>query len=161
MYWLVLEVKRKNEIKITRFLEDAGFHVYCPTYTTVKNWSDRKKKVTLPLIGGYIFIKIKEKDRLKVFEVPGVLKYLFYLGAPAKVSKKEIKALKVFLKEGTSVPVIENIKPGDKHLITEAPFKGKKGVVKEVGKNRLQVVLLELGVKVTLQKKELQPINGK
>lgn len=150
MYWLVLEVKRKNEIKITRFLEDVGFHVYCPTYTTVKNWSDRKKKVIKPLIGNYIFIKIKEKDRAKVFEIPGVLKYLFYLGVPAKVPNKEIKILKDSLTEGTSVPVIENIKPGDKHLITEGPFKGKNGVVKEVGKNRLQVVLVELGIKVTL-----------
>ena len=150
MYWLVLNVKRKNEIKIAGQLEAAGFQVYCPTYTTVKNWSDRKKKVVKPLIGTYIFIKVKEKDRPKVFEIPGVLKYLFYLGVPAKVPNKEITILKDFLKEGASVPFIENIKPGDTHVIKNGPFKGKDGVVEEVGTNRLQVILTELGIKVTL-----------
>ncbi|UMB54349.1 UpxY family transcription antiterminator [Lutibacter sp. A64] len=155
MYWFVLNVKRKNEIKVASLLEAAGFKVYCPTYTTVKKWSDRKKKVTKPLIATYIFIKIKEKHRAKVFEIPGIIRYLFYLGEPAKVLNKEIKILKDFLKEGASVPKIENIKPGDNHLITNGPFKGKNGVVQEVGNNRLQVVLKELGIKVTLQKKNL------
>ncbi|GGK60584.1 MULTISPECIES: UpxY family transcription antiterminator [Flavobacteriaceae] len=150
MYWFVLTVKRKNEIKTASLLEDNGFKVYCPTFTSVKKWSDRKKKVIKPLIGSYIFIKIKEKDRAKVFEIPGVLKYLFYMGVPAKVPNKEITILKDFLTEGTSIPLIETIKPGDNHLITNGPFKGKNGVVQEVGNNRLQVVLTELGMKVTL-----------
>lgn len=150
MYWFVLNVKRKNEIKIARLLEDNGFNVYCPTFTSVQNWSDRKKKVIKPLIGGHIFIKIKEKERAKVFEILGVFKYLFYLGVPAKVPNKEIKILKDFLKEGTSIPLIDNIKPGDNHLIANGPFKGKDGIVQEVGNNRLQVVLTELGIKVTL-----------
>lgn len=150
MYWFVLTVKRKNEIKTASLLEDNGFQVYCPTFTSVKKWSDRKKKVIKPLIGSYIFIKIKEKDRAKVFEIPGVLKYLFYLGVPAKVPNKEITILKDFLTEGTSIPLIETIKAGDNHLITDGPFKGKNGVVQEVGNNRLQVVLKEIGIKVTL-----------
>ena len=58
MYWNVLNVKRKNEITIAGRLTAAGFQVYCPNYTIVKNWSDRKKKVIKPLIGTYIFIKI-------------------------------------------------------------------------------------------------------
>ena len=74
MSWYVLIVKGKNEIKIADQLENAGFQVYCPTYTAIKQWSDRKKKVVTPLINGYVFIKIKEKDRAIVFEIPGVLK---------------------------------------------------------------------------------------
>ena len=150
MYWFVLRVKRKNEIKITNHLESAGYLVYCPTITTIKQWSDRKKKVTEPLIGSYIFIKIKEKDRVNVFEVPGVLRYLFYLGVPAKVRNKEIDTLQDFLKEGSLVSSVEKIQPGDNHLITDGPFKGKNGIVQEIGKNRIQVVLTELGMKVTL-----------
>lgn len=150
MYWFVLSVKRKNEIKISNQLESAGYEVYCPTITTFKKWSDRKKKVITPLIGTYIFIKIKEKNRSQVFEVPGVLKYLFYLGLPAKVQNKEINILQDFLKVGSSISTIENIKPGDNHLIADGPFKGKNGIVQEIGKNRIQLVLKELGMKITL-----------
>jgi transcriptional antiterminator RfaH len=150
MFWFVLSVKRRNEIKIASQLEKIGYQVYCPTITVVKQWSDRKKKSIEPLISSFVFIKIKDKDRAQVFEVPGVFKYLYYLGKPAKVPNKEIKLLQDHLNGSPLISAIENIKPGDNHLIADGPFKGKNGVVQEVGKNRLQVVLTELGIKVTL-----------
>ena len=55
MFWFVLSVKRRNEIKIASQLEKIGYQVYCPTITVVKQWSDRKKKVIAPLISAYIF----------------------------------------------------------------------------------------------------------
>ncbi|MFD1294202.1 UpxY family transcription antiterminator [Lutibacter holmesii] len=152
MFWFVLRVKRRNEIKIASQLEALGFQIFCPTVTTVKQWSDRKKKVIAPLINSYLFIKIQEKDRAKVFEVPGVLKYLFYLGKPAKVPNKEIELLQEYLVDSSLSAAIDQKKEGDAHIISSGPFKGKEGVIQEVGKNRLQVLLLELGVKVTLTK---------
>lgn len=149
MYWYVLCVKPKNEIKISRELSEAGFRVYCPTITTIKQWSDRKKKMIVPLLNTYIFIKINDKDRSTVFMVPGINKYLFYLGEPAKVRDAEINTLEEYLTGKSFKSNIEKINIGDDHLITEGPFKGKNGIVSEVGKNRLQVVLKELGMKIT------------
>lgn len=150
MFWFVLRVKRKNEVKITSQLEGLGFQIFCPTITVVKQWSDRKKKVIEPLISSYIFIKIKDKNRPQVFDVPGVLKYLFYLGKPAKVPNKEIKILQEYLLGSSITSGIEKKKEGDDHLFTDGPFKGKNGVIQEIGRNRLQVLLSDLGIKVTL-----------
>jgi transcriptional antiterminator RfaH len=44
MNWLVLYTKPKNEVKVAERLAAAGINVYCPMVTTVKQWSDRKKK---------------------------------------------------------------------------------------------------------------------
>lgn len=150
MFWYVLRVKRANEIKIASQLEGLGFQIFCPTITVVKQWSDRKKKVIEPLISSYIFIKIEDRDRPKVFDVPGILKYLFYLGKPAKVPNKEIEILQEYLADSFSTAGIGKKKEGDAHLFTDGPFKGKNGVIQEIGKNRLQVLLSELGIKVTL-----------
>lgn len=150
MFWFVLSVKRKNEIKIASQLTENGHQVYCPTITVVKQWSDRKKKSLEPLISSFIFIKIEEKNRAQVFGVPGVFKYLYYLGKPAKVPNGEIELLQNYLNGSTLTSTIEKIKPGDNHLIADGPFKGKNGVVQEIGKNRIQLVLTELGIKVTL-----------
>lgn len=152
MFWFVLRVKRKNEIKIASQLEALGFQIFCPTTTVVKQWSDRKKKMVEPLMSSYVFIKIKDRDRPQVFDIPGVLKYLFYLGEPAKVPNKEIKIIQEYLEDSSLAAGIEKKKEGDNHLFTDGPFKGKKGVIQEIGKNRLQVLLSELGVKVTLTK---------
>ena len=77
-------------------------------------------------------------------------KYLFYLGVPAKVQNKEIETLQKYLNGSSLQSTIENIKPGDKYIITDGPLKGKRSTVQEIGKNRLQVVLTDLGLKVTL-----------
>lgn len=36
-------------------------------------WSDRKKKVSVPLISGYIFVHIKEETFVPVLTTPGVV----------------------------------------------------------------------------------------
>ena len=155
MFWYVLYVKPKSEKKVAKQLEDLGFNVYCPLITTIKQWSDRKKKVELPLISSCIFIIVEEKERNDVFHVPGVVRYLFYLGEPAKVRDHEITILRDYLKGTVEAIEIENIKPGDTYLIPEGPFKGKEGIVNEISTNRLQLVLKSLGMKITVTKEEI------
>ena len=78
MNWFVLRTKHHFEIKSSVALNLMGFQVYCPTYTQIKQYSDRKKKFIKPLLPSYIFIKIDEKNRDQVFCIPGIIKYLFW-----------------------------------------------------------------------------------
>ena len=54
--WYVLYTKPRHEIKALERLTQNGFEVYCPMKTTLKQWSDRKKKVSEPLLPSYLFI---------------------------------------------------------------------------------------------------------
>jgi len=54
------------------------------------------------------------------------------------------------LKETVSAVEITDYKKGDTINIPEGPFIGKEGIVKEVKKNKLQLVLKELGMLITL-----------
>ena len=150
--WYVLYTKPRNEKKVVSSLEKMGITVYCPMVTEIHQWSDRKKKVTVPLINSYIFVQIASKERDLVFQVPGVLRYLFWLKKPAKVRNSEIVALKEWLQETAIDTKIESLQPGDRCEVLEGPFKGKEGVVQEVNKNRLQLILIELGMKITIQR---------
>ena len=42
----------------------------------------------------YVLVNINENERPNVFNIPGVIKYLFWLGKPATVNSKEIDLLK-------------------------------------------------------------------
>jgi transcriptional antiterminator RfaH len=94
MNWLVLYTKPKNEIKVARRLAAAGITVYCPMLTTLKQWSDRKKKVSLPLFPSYVFVQVTELQRGVVFDIPGVVRYLFWLGKLPLYEKKKSQQLK-------------------------------------------------------------------
>jgi transcriptional antiterminator RfaH len=150
MPWYAVYTRPKNEKKVTEQLVKLGIEVYCPLVTQVKQWSDRKKKVETPLISSYVFVNLEEKDRDKVFEAFGVVRYLYWLGKPAIIRDEEIYLLKDSLKEVISTFEISEIKPGDVLNISRGPFQGKEGVVKAVEKNKIQLILKELGVLITL-----------
>ena len=57
MAWYVLYTKSRQEKKVAESLQAIGIEAFCPLVTVVKQWSDRKKKVQLPLINSYIFSK--------------------------------------------------------------------------------------------------------
>jgi transcriptional antiterminator RfaH len=75
---------------VTERLTKTGFEMYCPTIKTLRQWSDRKKKVEAPMFPGYIFAHVNEKERLAILNDPGVLNYVFWLGKPAVVREEEL-----------------------------------------------------------------------
>jgi len=158
MNWYVLYIKPRNEKKAALQLHELGVEVYCPLIMETHQWADRKKKVEVPLINSYIFVKLEEKDRNIVFECSGVIRYLFWLGKPAIVQDNEILILKKWLLNHSQAVEVSKLKPGEAYKVTSGYFKGKKGIIKEVNKNRLQLLLAELGVKITLNLKEANTI---
>ena len=59
--WYAIYTRAKAEKKVYEQLERSGYEVYLPLTTTIKQWSDRKKKIKTPLISSYVFIKTEEK----------------------------------------------------------------------------------------------------
>ncbi|MCY2687816.1 UpxY family transcription antiterminator [Salinimicrobium sp. TH3] len=152
MNWYALYTKPRWEQKVANELEKREIEVYCPTITEVKQWSDRKKKVTSPLFKSYVFVYLEEKNRSQVFDVPGAVQYVFWLGKPAIIRQEEINTIKNWLEDDRVEAVeVSHLSPGDRLTIAEGSFKGKEGVVEQIGKKRLRLVLKDLGVVVNVR----------
>lgn len=154
MPWYVIYTKPRNEKKVAERLQQIGITVYCPMVTMIKQWSDRKKKVQIPLMNSYVFVCLEDKEREKVFQISGVVRYLFWLGKPAMVREEEISALQEGLKETMTSFEVKGLKVGDLLPISSGPFQGKEGIIKQINKHSLQLILKELGVLITLSKEE-------
>jgi transcription antitermination factor NusG len=152
MNWFVLYTKPRNEVKVAERLAAAGITVYCPMVTTVKQWSDRKKKVTVPLFTSYVFVQLAEVQRPAVFEIPGVVRYLFWLGKPAVVREEEIETLKEMLSDTYKEVRFAALKPGDAIIVEEGVFKGQSATFKEQKGNKTILILNGLGTKLILEK---------
>ena len=151
--WYVLYTKSRHEKKVTERLVSEGFDVFCPMIKTVKQWSDRKKKVTVPLIPSYIFIKVEEKNRTKVLSDSSVLNFVFWLGKPAIIKDCEIDRLKgVISKNKVQEFEIRQLKIGDRNNIEKGFLKGSNAVLKKQTKNHIYAELKELGIMVIMNK---------
>jgi transcription antitermination factor NusG len=152
MAWYVLYTKSRQEKKVADALVAIGIEAFCPLVTVVKQWSDRKKKVQLPLINSYIFVNIEECNRETVFKVPGIVRYLFWLGKPAVVRAIEIETIRISLEGVITSFEIEAIKKDAHITLDKGPFKGAAGIVKHLNKNSMQLLLVDLGFLVTINR---------
>lgn len=152
MDWKVLYVKPRSEKKVVSLLTNLGITACCPMITEVHQWSDRKKKVEVPLLKSYVFVQVDDALRDMVFQVPHVVRYLFWLGKPALVKNAEILLMQKWLGYNDVQADVEQIAHGDRVNIATGPFKGEKGIVKEINKNRIQLLLLDLEIKITLNR---------
>ena len=74
--WFVVYTRPQQELKVASQLSAIGITNYCPTITLVKQYSDRKKKVTKPLLSSYVMVELEENERQKVFACNGIVKDL-------------------------------------------------------------------------------------
>ncbi len=150
MPWYVLYTKPRQEKKVADGLIAIGIAAYCPLVTTIKQWSDRKKKVEVPLINSYVFVNIEEHKRDEVFGVLGIVRYLFWLGKPALVRAIEIEALQESLQGIVNSYEITVIQKNAVLTIAQGPFQGLEGIVKKINNNTVQLLLVDLGFLVTI-----------
>lgn len=150
--WFVLVVKTNREKQVFNILEEHRFEVYCPVKTETRQWSDRKKKVEVPLFQNYLFIRIKESERDTVFITSHIKKYLFWLGKPAIVRDAEIEVIRKWMSDSTIYNVKSSqIQKGKLITIERGAFKNKKATIQEVRKNELKLVLNGLGIVLLAQ----------
>jgi len=142
--WFALYTKPKQEFKASQQLESAGIDFYLPVITKVKQWTDRKKKITEPLIKGYIFIFADEKERNISLEQFSIVRCIFDNGRPAVIPKWQMENLKNFLRKDENVIVNSGIVPGAKVKILDGPFEGVIGVIKQEAKGKTIAVNIEL-----------------
>jgi transcription antitermination factor NusG len=156
MNWYVVYTKPKWEKKVAERLNEIGVVTYCPLVTKVSQWSDRKKIVSVPLFNSYIFVQIAEKDRNRIFEVTGAVRYLFWLGKAAIVKDAEIETIKEWLAVPDVYEVtLDSWKKGDTIVLDSGPFISQSAIIQEVKQNHYILILESLGCVLKVNKKEL------
>lgn len=155
MNWYVVYTKPKWEKKVAERLNEIGVVTYCPLIKKTSQWSDRKKTIQVPLFNSYVFVQIEEKDRNRVFEIPGAVRYLFWLGKPAMVRDSEIEAIQNWLSAPATYELsLDQWKKGDKVVLESGPFTSQLAIIQEVKQNHYIMILESLGCVLRVDKKE-------
>ena len=151
--WYVLYVKSKHETVIEDKINELDFDItaYCPTHVVVKQWKDRKKKVTEPILPKIVFIKTQENLRDKVFTIPGTVRYLFEQREPAIVREVEIEQLKTITNSSRVIGhEVTSLVKGSEIDLTPYGLKDLKGIVDKVSNSVCWVTLKTLGCSLKL-----------
>ena len=156
MSWYVLYTKPRTERRVAERLKSLGITVFNPHITEIRQWSDRKKKVQVPLFKSYVFIKIEDSRRNEVFDIPGVVRYMYWLGKPALVRDSEIKLIKQWLEQDEVDEMeVQHLSEGDQITLKNGAFKNQEAIIKEVGKRRTRLILPHLNCTVQVTTRDV------
>jgi transcriptional antiterminator RfaH len=145
--WFVLFTKPRNELKVTERLTRIGVEVFTPTKIEVRQWSDRKKKVSIPLLPSMVLVHLLAKEVELVFEVPGAVRFLFEHGKRASVSNEEVLAMKRYLETGVQKES-KTLAAGD---LVKVPLLEQEAILLSIKGKKCLAQLQKLGAIVSFQ----------
>jgi len=127
--WFVFYTKSRWEKKIEGYLRDFGFEPYLPLQKVLRQWSDRKKKVEVPLFNSYIFVHAYEHKIPEVLKVPGISWNIRHNGKPAVLRQNELDTIRRFLDSGLLIETtsVADLDPGDHVKVIDGPLRGATG----------------------------------
>ena len=152
--WHVVYTRSRAEKKVLAEMEYLGIEAYLPIQKQLRQWSDRKKWVDVPLLPGYLFVCITQKQYDKALQADGVVAYVRFEGKAAVIPEEQILTIKQLL-EQTEIKVetlTQNFKSGDKVEVIAGPLLGVNGTLIHLkGRNRVAVQIEQLQISLTVE----------
>jgi len=138
--WLAVYTKSRHEKRVSDLFKHFDIEHYLPMFKTLRQWSDRKKMVEMPLFRGYVFVKVGYKEYEKVLQTLGVVCFVKLGNEKVPIPNNQILAIKHYLKEIPAENSLFNFTEGDLVEVQRGPMKGLSGeVIKISGKHKLRI----------------------
>lgn len=156
--WYAIYTNPRAEKKVNLLLQQKGIESYLPLQATIKQWSDRKKKVEEPLFKSYVFVNIEyELEHLSVLNTAGVVKFVRIGKESTSIRNEVIEALKLTLMHFSDITVSSDpIKEKQPVEVIAGPLRGYKGLaVEQFGNHYFSIEIEQLGTYVSVK----VPIN--
>ena len=157
--WYAIYVRSKHEKNVHSALLNKGIESSLPLKTVIRQWSDRKKKVQVPMFRGYVFVKINLNiDKLNILQTPGIVKLIHFNNQIPAIPEEQIFWLNTILTSESEINYETQHQPGDEAEVIAGPLKGLKGQVikqKSVLRVILWIEIIMQGVSVEIDSADL------
>ncbi|MDW7693765.1 UpxY family transcription antiterminator [Flammeovirgaceae bacterium SG7u.111] len=160
--WYAVNTRFKHEKKVHKLLQAKGVHSFLPLYSTLRYWSDRKKRVEEPLFSCYLFVKINLKEKLDVLQTNGVLSFVSFEHSPVSIPECQIETIQRLLSGNAEFEVKHHFKRGERVKVVSGPFAGMEGhLLRTKTASRLMIGIdaLKQSIAVEIGAHELEPIK--
>jgi transcription antitermination factor NusG len=143
-HWYAAYTCANHEKRVAAEMGARGVEHFLPLYRSTRRWKDRRVQLELPLFPGYVFVRLPLGERLRVVQIPSVVRLVGFGGLPTALPDKDMEILRVGLSEQLRAEPHPFLTVGRRVRITTGPFAGLAGVLKRKKSSLRVVVTLEL-----------------
>jgi len=127
--WYAAYTCSRQEKSVAKQLDERQVQSFLPVYRSWRRWADRRKQIELALFPGDVFVRIALPERLRVLQVPGVVRLVSFNGEPAPLPEQDIEALRNGLEQGMYAEAHPYLRVGRKVRMVRGPLAGTQGVL--------------------------------
>jgi transcription antitermination factor NusG len=159
--WYATYTHARHEKKVAQQLEERRIEHFLPVYRSVRRWKDRRKELDLVLFPGYVFVRLSLAERLRVLQLPGVVRFVSFNGQPAALLGADIEALRNGLMQGVRAEHHPYLTVGRRVKVVHGPLAGAQGILLRA-KNNCRIVIsvdaIMRSVSVEIDEEDVTPL---
>jgi len=162
-HWYAAYTCANHEKRVAAELQARAVEQFLPLYSSVRRWKDRRVNLELPLFPGYVFVRLALRDRLRVLQIPSVVRLVGFNGLPPALPDTEMEVLRSGLSERLRAEPHPFLTVGRRVRIKSGPFAGLEGILKRKKSNLRVVISLEIiqrSVAVDVDAADVLPLNS-
>jgi transcription antitermination factor NusG len=149
MPWYAVHTKSRHEYKALTGLTQKYLKAFLPEMEVWSKRKDRKKKISVPLFPGYLFVEasLDNETKLTILKTAGVVRILGKKEntEPLPVPEAKIVAIQRIMDKKVEMFSLQYPKAGEPARIMDGPFAGIEGtVIKSDPEKELFVISIDL-----------------
>lgn len=159
--WYAAYTHARHEKKVAQQLAERGIDHFLPVYRSVRRWKDRRKELDLVLFPGYVFVRLAHSARLRILQLPGVVRFVSFNGQPAALVDDDIEALRNGLLNGVRAEHHPYLTVGRRVKVVHGPLAGAQGILLRTKPNCRVVISIDAimrSVSVEIDEEDVLPL---
>jgi transcription antitermination factor NusG len=142
--WYAVYTCANHEKRVADQFASRSVEHFLPQYESERRWKDRKVRLQLPLFPGYLFVHMAAQEKLRVLQVPGVVRLVGFHGSPTPLPEEDVNRIREFLGQGWRAEPHPYLQVGKRARVVRGPLTGMEGIVARRNKRSRLVVSFEL-----------------
>lgn len=160
--WFAVWTRSRQEKVAAATLGTLGVRHFLPLMSEIRQWSDRKQTVSVPLFSGYLFVRMNPMSdaRLQVLKTPGIAGFVGNNTGPLPIPDRQIEDIRSVITNRADCTVLPLLEEGDQVRVVQGPLAGVEGRLLQSNSTTQLLISIEmiqktLAVKVSRQEVEL------
>jgi transcription antitermination factor NusG len=127
--WFAVWTRSRQEKVSATMLAAMGVQHFLPLKSEIRQWSDRKQRVDVPLFSGYLFVRINSSraSGLQVLKATGIAGFVGNTSGPLPIPDQQIEDVRTILTRQPDCTVLPFIKKGLRVRVIKGPLAGVEG----------------------------------
>ena len=145
-FWFAVQTRSRHEKAVSAQLQQKGIENYLPLVTENHRWSDRSKRVSLPLFPGYVFVRFSPigKERLAILQTLGVTRIVGTGSVWDHIPEKQLEDVRLLLEQVSACAPYPFCRAGQRVRILGGCLDGVEGIFVERNNDQSLVISIEI-----------------